>query len=126
MRFLEAEEADDPILSVVNLIDLFLVVIAILLILAVQNPLSPLHDRDAVVIENPGTDAMRILVKEGRELTRYESSGEIGEGEGIRAGITYRLPDGRLIYVPESGDRDRDAGSASRAAAASSRRSAAE
>ena len=32
MRFLDHDEADDPILSVVNLIDLFLVVIGILMI----------------------------------------------------------------------------------------------
>ncbi len=36
MRFLEHDEADDPILSMVNLIDLFLVVIGILLIVIVQ------------------------------------------------------------------------------------------
>jgi hypothetical protein len=40
-------------------------------------------------------------VKEGHDLQRYESSDGIGEGEGTRAGVTYRLDDGRMIYVPE-------------------------
>lgn len=105
MRFLEHDEADDPILSMVNLIDLFLVVIGILLIVIVQNPLNPFSQDKVVVVENPGEADMRMLVKEGKELKRYQASGEIGEGQGSRAGVTYRLADGRMIYVPESGGR---------------------
>ena len=41
------------------------------------------------------------LLRWAQELTRYETTGEIGEGEGVRAGTAYRLPDGRMIYVPE-------------------------
>lgn len=101
MRFLENEELDDPILSVVNLVDLFLVVIAVLMIVILRNPLNPFSTDKVVVVERPGEADMRITVKEGEELTRYEASGEIGEGQGVRAGVTYRLPDGRMIYVPE-------------------------
>lgn len=100
-RFLDQSDGDDPLLSVVNLIDVFLVVIAILMIVIVQNPLNPFASRNVLVVENPGEDNMRIVIKKGEELTRYEASGEIGEGQGVRAGTTYRLPDGRLIYVPE-------------------------
>ncbi|TWG88543.1 hypothetical protein L598_009300000020 [Mesorhizobium sp. J18] len=103
MRFLDHDEADDPILSVVNLIDLFLVVIGILMIVIVTNPLNPFSSEKVTVIENPGEPDMRITVKDGTEITRYEASGQIGEGQGVRAGITYRLDDGRMIYVPESG-----------------------
>ncbi|WP_458094043.1 DUF2149 domain-containing protein [Roseomonas sp. WA12] len=101
MRFLDNDEADDPILSVVNLVDLFLVVIGILMIVIVRNPLNPFAAERVVVVENPGQADMRITVKEGQELTRYEASGQIGEGQGTRAGVTYRLPDGRMVYVPE-------------------------
>jgi biopolymer transport protein ExbD len=46
MKFLDETEADDPILSVVNLIDVFLVVIAALLITVAKNPLlSPSPSR---------------------------------------------------------------------------------
>ncbi len=101
MRFLDHEDADDPILSVVNLIDLFLVVIAILMIVIVTNPLNPFSAENVTVVENPGRPDMRITVKEGRELTRYEASDAVGEGQGVRTGVTYRLDDGRMIYVPE-------------------------
>ncbi|MDO8411635.1 MAG: DUF2149 domain-containing protein [Phenylobacterium sp.] len=101
MRFLEDDEADDPILSVVNLIDVFVVVIAILMIVIVQNPLNPFNTENVVVVQNPGEADMTMIIKEGEELTRYESSGAIGEGQGVKAGITYRLPDGKMVYVPE-------------------------
>ncbi|MFC7067917.1 DUF2149 domain-containing protein [Brucella rhizosphaerae] len=104
MRFLEHDETDDPILSVVNLVDLFLVVIGILMIVIARNPLNPFSAETVTVIENAGKADMRITVKEGKELKRYEASGKIGEGEGVRAGITYRLDDGRMIYIPEGSD----------------------
>ncbi len=100
MRFLNEEE-DDPLLSVVNLIDVFLVVIGVLMIVIVQNPLNPYAKEDVIVIESPGTEQMTMTIKQGKEMTRYESSDEIGEGEGAKAGVTYRLKDGRMIYIPE-------------------------
>ncbi|WP_312479334.1 DUF2149 domain-containing protein [Stutzerimonas nitrititolerans] len=109
MRFLDHDDDDDPLLSVVNLIDLFLVVIGILLIVIVQNPLNPFSQDKVVVVQNPGEASMRMLIKDGQELKQYESSGEIGEGQGAKAGVTYRLNDGRMIYVPEvAPDRSAD------------------
>lgn len=101
MRFIEDDEGDDPILSVVNLVDLFLVVAAILMVIIAANPLNPFQSKNVIVVENPGEADMRITVKDGETLTRYASSGEIGEGEGVKAGVTYRLPTGELVYVPE-------------------------
>lgn len=101
MRFLDEDEANDPMLSVVNLIDLFLVIIGMLMVVIAHNPLNPFSQNKVVVVENPGEADMRITVKDGQELTHYESSGEVGQGQGARAGVTYRLDDGRMIYVPE-------------------------
>ncbi len=101
MRFLDNEEADDPMLSVVNMIDLFLVIVGILMIVIAKNPLNPFSSNNVVVVENPGQADMRITVKDGQELTRYEASGEVGQGQGARAGVTYKMNDGRMIYVPE-------------------------
>ncbi len=98
------EEEDDPILSVVNIIDVFLVIIAILLITIIENPLNPFSSDDVVVVKNPGQADMEMIIKQGETLTRYESSGEIGEGEGALAGTAYRLKDGSMIYVPADED----------------------
>ncbi|MGY6517900.1 MAG: DUF2149 domain-containing protein [Lysobacteraceae bacterium] len=101
-RFLEHDD-DDPILSVVNVVDVFLVVIAILLVIVASNPLNPFSSEDMVVVTNPGREDMTITIREGEKLTRFESTAEIGEGQGVRAGTTYRFPDGSLVYVPEGG-----------------------
>jgi len=101
LRLLEEAEADDPILSVVNLIDVFLVIIAALLLSVANNPLNPFTEDDFTLIKNPGEAHMEVLIKQGETLEHYKSSGQIGQGEGAKAGIAYRLKDGSMIYVPE-------------------------
>lgn len=101
MRFLEDDELDDPILSVVNLVDLFLVICAVLMVLVAANPLNPFQSKQVVVVENPGTEKMTITVKNGEKLERYTSTEQMGKGGGVKAGSTYRLPNGDLVYVPE-------------------------
>lgn len=100
-KLLEDAEADDPILSVVNLIDVFLVIIAALLLAAANNPMSPFNAEKVTMIKNPGQPDMEIVVKDGEKLERYTSSGSVGQGEGTKAGVAYRLKDGSMLYVPE-------------------------
>ncbi|MBW7924285.1 MAG: DUF2149 domain-containing protein [Burkholderiaceae bacterium] len=116
---LSDDDGDDPILSVVNIVDVFLVVIAVLLIAVIENPLNPFAAQDLIVIRNPGKPDMGMLVREGRELKEYRSSGQIGEGEGAKAGTAYRLRDGSMVYVPEetTGDRPTPADASARKAA---------
>jgi hypothetical protein len=102
MKFLHEPESDDPILSVVNLIDLFLVIIAALLITVAQNPLlDPFRKQEVTVITDPGKPTMEILVKKGEKIEKYKASGEIGQGEGQKAGVAYRMKDGSMVFVPE-------------------------
>lgn len=44
---------------------------------------------------------MEVVVKKGETLEHYKSNGEIGEGEGAKTGVAYRLKDGSMVYVPE-------------------------
>lgn len=109
LRLMEDLEADDPILSVVNLIDVFLVIIAALLLAVANSSVNPFSSESVTIIKNPGKDNMEIIVKDGQKVDRYKASGEIGEGQGAKAGVTYRLNDGRMIYVPEvAPDRSAD------------------
>ncbi|MDT6962291.1 DUF2149 domain-containing protein [Cupriavidus sp. SZY C1] len=101
MKFLDESEADDPILSVVNLIDVFLVVIAALLVTVAQNPLNPFLHQDVTVISNPGKPNMEIVSRQGEKIVRYQASGQAGAGDGIKAGVAYRMKDGSIVYVPE-------------------------
>jgi len=104
MRFLDETEADDPILSVVNLIDVFLVVIAALLITVAKSPvLNAFSKQDVTVVTDAGKPTMEVIKKQGEKIERYKSSGEIGQGDGEKAGVAYRMKDGSMVYVPEGG-----------------------
>ena len=100
LRILD-EDDDDPVLSTINLIDVFLVVIGMLLIAVIDNPMNPFADDKLTIIRNPGQPDMEIISKDGQRLTRFKANGASGEGQGEKAGTAYRLKDGTLIYVPE-------------------------
>lgn len=101
MRFLDEDEELNPIVSAVNLVDVFLVIIAALLIAIAQNPLSPFTAENVTVVKNAGKPNMEVIVKEGKEIKQYKSTGNIGSGEGARAGVAYKMADGSFVYVPE-------------------------
>lgn len=94
-------EADDPILAVVNLIDVLLVIIAALLLSVASNPLNAYGKDRIVVIRNAGRPDMEIVIKDGAHLQRFQSDGAAGQGKGVKAGVAYRMADGSLVYVPE-------------------------
>ena len=106
-RLLDDVEEDDPILSVVNLIDVFLVVIAALLLAVANSPANPFSAHTMTIIKNPGQPNMEMIVKDGQKLERYQSSGAIGEGQGTKAGVAYRMQDGSMVYVPEPASNSR-------------------
>lgn len=102
LKLLHEPETEDPILSVVNLIDIFLVIIAALLITIARNPLmNPFSKQDVTVITDAGKPSMEVVVKQGEKVERYKASGQIGSGDGEKAGVAYRMKDGSIIYVPE-------------------------
>jgi hypothetical protein len=102
LKLLHEAENDDPILSVVNLIDIFLVVIAALLITVAQNPMiNPFNKQDVTVITDPGKPTMEIMMKKGEKVERFKASGSIGSGDGEKAGVAYKMKDGSIVYVPE-------------------------
>ncbi|GIZ53618.1 DUF2149 domain-containing protein [Noviherbaspirillum aridicola] len=102
MKLLQEPETEDPILSVVNLIDVFLVIIAALLIVVAKNPLLNAFSRqDVTVITDAGKPSMEMVIKKGEKIEHYKSSGDIGQGEGAKAGTAYRMKDGSMVYVPE-------------------------
>ena len=104
MKFLDEDEELNPMLSTVNLLDVFLVIIGALLISIAQNPLSPFSADSVTIIKNEGKENMEIIVKDGNKIEQYNSSGKIGSGDGTKAGIAYRMDDDSIVYVPEEND----------------------
>lgn len=92
---------EDPFISVVNLIDVLLVIIAALFLVVAYNPLSPMNSKDVTIISNPGTPEMEIIIKKDDEIKRYKAEGESDLGAGVKVGTAYRLPDGSMVYIPE-------------------------
>lgn len=101
MKLLEDDESTNPMLSVVNLLDVFLVIIAALMISIAQNPMNPYSTDSVTVIKNAGKKDMEVTIKKGIEVKKYKSAGEIGEGKGTKAGVAYKMDDGSMIYIPE-------------------------
>jgi len=79
----------------------FLVLIATLLIIIVKNPLNPFSHEDVTIVTNPGKANMEMVIKKGEKIERYKASDAIGQGEGSKAGVAYRMKDGSFVYVPE-------------------------
>jgi hypothetical protein len=84
------EDDGDPMLSSINLVDVFLVLVVALM--AAVNVSSA---------GEAGTPVELTLPENGKEI-RYQGTGDQGDGEGVRAGVAYRLRDGSIIYVPEA------------------------
>lgn len=42
------------------------------------------------------------MVKKGKEIKKYESKGNIGEGNGVKAGVSYKMQDGSFVYIPDA------------------------
>ncbi len=104
MRFLDDDDDLNPITTAVNLVDVFLVVIAALVISIAQNPLNPFSSENVTVIKNEGQPDMEIIIKEGNEIKQFKSQGETGSGNGQKAGTAYKMKDGSMVYVPSTAE----------------------
>jgi hypothetical protein len=97
------EDDDDPMLSAVNLVDVFLVlVVALLTAVAAQS--SRPQAAEATPVTKAGEAEMELVVHENGQAVRFKGSGSAGAAEGSeRAGVAYRLKNGSIVYVPEGG-----------------------
>ena len=98
------DDDSDPMLSAINLVDVFLVAMVMLMIAMVNRPTSPLANGDVTQIKNEGQPNMEIVVKQGERLTRFQATGASSQGTGEKAGTAYRMQDGSMVYVPHDLD----------------------
>ena len=114
-RRISLDSIDEPTGSITsgveNLFDVAMVfAVALIVALAAfwQSPLL-FESQDFTAVVNPGKPDMELVVKEGKELKRYQASTEQGSGEGELLGRAYRLPDGEVVYVPTEAERKKNA-----------------
>jgi hypothetical protein len=114
------ESDEDPLAGIANLFD-----VSVVFIVGLMVSLFSVYRMGDLV--NPGTEVtmvvtnaqgeQEIITKKGTEIEAYRVTPEaLAGGDGERLGIAYRLPDGQVIYVPETGTAT-DAADAAAAAA---------
>jgi hypothetical protein len=95
---------EDPLSGMANLFDVAMVfAVALMVALVARLQVADLLTREEVtMVKNPGQPDMEIIVKKGKEITRYKASENTkGEGKGRRVGTAFELENGQIIYVPE-------------------------
>ena len=117
LRRMSSDALDAPsesiLSSVENLFDVAMVFAVALIVALASFWQSPLlfQNQDFTAVVNPGDPDMELVIKEGKELKRYKASTEQGSGEGELLGRAYRLPDGKVVYVPTDAERQKGEGS---------------
>ncbi len=111
-RFINLPSADDaaeedPLAGIANLFDVSIVfIVGLMITLFSVYRMGDLVDADSEVtmVKTDAQGRREIIVKKGTEITAYELSGEMTEGDGERLGTAYRLANGQIVYVPEDGN----------------------
>lgn len=101
---LDGEALEDPIAGVANLFDasiVFIVSMMIALFMA-YNMLDLLDPTSEVtMVKKNASGEMEIITKKDNEIKASKVTDQKLAGRGQRLGTAYKLPDGRMIYVPE-------------------------
>ncbi len=104
------EIEEDPLSGIANLFDVSVVFIVGLMIslfsvYRMGGLLDPESEVTMVVTNANGEQ--EIITRQGTEIEAYRvTADEVASGDGERLGIAYRLPDGQVIYVPETESND--------------------
>jgi hypothetical protein len=96
---------EDPLSGVANLFDASIVFAVGLMVALVQafsltQLLSP--DSQFTIVTKDAAGQMEIIEKNRQQVTVKKVTAEQKAGEGKRLGVAYELPDGTVVYVPET------------------------
>ncbi len=96
-------EDSDPLSGMANLFDLSMVfAVALMVAMVTYFKMSDFLTKENVtIVKNPGKKNMEIIIKKGKKIEKYKSSGKKGSGKGRKVGTAYELENGEIIYVPE-------------------------
>jgi hypothetical protein len=100
---LDIDQESNPLSGVANLFDVAMVfAIALLIALVMSYHMPDLLDPNSsmTVVQNPGEPGMKIIIKDGQTIEVMNMTQNIAGGAGEELGTAYKLPDGKVIYVP--------------------------
>jgi hypothetical protein len=94
---------EDPMASMVNLLDVFILTGVGFLIVALSGfGLKELLSRgDLTVVKDPGGPNMELIRKQGNKIERLRNTGGTAKIGGQPIGTVYRLENGDVIWVPK-------------------------
>jgi hypothetical protein len=100
----DAREADDPMTSVANMTDIYLVFIVALLIsflsaYHMEDLLSP--DSNVTVMKESAEGEITVITKQAQKIEAVKITRSEAEGKGVRLGVAYRMEDGSMVYLPD-------------------------
>lgn len=98
---------EDPLAGMANLFDVSLAFIVALLLaifslLSIEGLFDP--DRDLTILTRNDAGEMTLVTTHQERIEVQKITDQELSGQGTRLGTAYRLPDGQVVYVPETGD----------------------
>jgi hypothetical protein len=99
---------EDPLSGVANLFDASIVfavglMVALIQAFSLAQFLDP-NSQFTIMRKDMRTGQVELIEKDRREIKVRKMTPEKRGGPGVRLGVAYRLPDGSVVYVPESAD----------------------
>lgn len=96
---------EDPLSGVANLFDISLafivaMVVALYSMMGAPSLLDP--DSSWTMTRTDAQGRMEIVRKDGKQIRVEKVSDRKLSGNGNRLGVAYRLPGGKVVYVPEA------------------------
>lgn len=98
------EPLEDPIAGVANLFDASIVfIVSMMIALFMAYNMMDLLDptSEVTMMKKNASGDMEIITKKGKEIKVSKVTDQKLSGKGQRLGTAYKLPDGRVVYVPE-------------------------
>ncbi|WP_332817626.1 DUF2149 domain-containing protein [Sphingopyxis sp.] len=103
---------EDPLSGVANLFDISLAfIVAMVVALYSMTGAPSLLDPDSswTMTRTDAQGRMEIVRKDGKQIRVEKVSDRKLSGNGDRLGVAYRLPGGKVVYVPEAEAAAKDA-----------------
>jgi len=98
------EPLEDPIAGVANLFDASIVfIVSMMIALFMAYNMMDLLDpsSEVTMMKKNANGEMEIITKKGKEIKVSKVTDQKLSGRGERLGTAYKLPDGRVVYVPQ-------------------------
>ena len=99
------EPLEDPIAGVANLFDASIVfIVSMMIALFMAYNMMDLLDptSEVTMMKKNANGEMEIITKKGKEIKVSKVTDQKLSGRGERLGTAYKLPDGRVVYVPSN------------------------